>query len=350
MQTNGNNANEPFSLTFYRGVIENNISPVKDGRVQVRIITIHDDDKKAVMTEHLPWAEVMQSPAFGFSSGIGFSSIPNIGTWVWLFLDHGNPNMPVVVGAISGKSAKAADSSLGFNHPKPAGDPYIFPIDTRLNEEDQNRLQRVEKLSEGGDPTIHKKINDTRDILASSDGCYGADASQEEPYSLSDKTKYPDNAVIETKSGHVIEIDDTPKNEKLRVYHRSGTYWDFRPDGSYVFKSVSKPNHDKFGDLGLDTEGGAVINHEILEGHLHKHIMKSIKQHINENMDEIIKGYVNRYIQGTLQEHILAAVERTIGSTLTEHVSGLVDENYQSGQITKGGPHIVLSASRIDLN
>jgi len=263
-------------MKLYRAVIENNISPKKDGRVQVRVIGIHDEKLKNVKTEHLPWAEVMQSTAFGFSSGVGFSSIPNIGTWVFVTMDHENPNMFIVLGAISGKSTKKADKTVGFNSPD-----GVFPLEDRLNEEDQNRLQRVDKLEE----TIHKKINDTLDIFTKTDGVSGADVSMTEPSSLSNLSKYPDNAVIETKSGHVIEIDDTPGNEKIRMYHKTGTYIDYRPDGS-ISKKVMKN-----------------IN-KIVEGYVDTHIKLGVKNYIEENLDEIILGGIRQSVEMDNFQHI----------------------------------------------
>lgn len=308
-------------MKLYRAIIENNISPNKDGRVQVRIFGIHNNDKQAVQTKHLPWAEVMQSTAFGFSSGVGFSSIPNIGTWVFVTLDHDNPNMPIIIGAISGNSTESNE--------------YQFPLDDRLNEEDQNRLQRVDKL----DQTIHQKINDTVDIVNKTDGESGANVTQTEPNSLSDLTVYPDNAIIETKSGHVIEIDDTPTNEKIRMYHTSGTYIDYRPDGSKIEKTKMNIN-------------------SITEGYIHEHIMKSVKTYINENMDEIIDGYVKRNIGSTLDEHIVGNVKQTMDGNQTIKIAGNLDIdvggtiNIKSGgsQTNTNGGNYSHTAPKIDLN
>jgi hypothetical protein len=264
-------------MELFRAVIENNVSPKKDGRVQVRINGIHDDNLSVVKTAHLPWAEVMQSTAFGFSSGVGFSSIPNIGTWVFVTLDHGNRNMPIIIGAISGKSAYAADTSLGFNSPD-----GVFPLSDRLGEEDQNRLQRVENL----DKTIHKLINDTIDTVSKTDSKSGADVSQTEPDSLNDKSTYPDNAVIETKSGHVIEIDDTVGNERVRIYHKSGSYTEYRPDGSIVQKSVG------------------AIDHLINMGDVQKHVQGYVKEYLEKNLEQIISGGLKQSVEMDNFQHI----------------------------------------------
>ena len=50
--------------------------------------------------------------------------------------------------------------------------------------------------------------------------------------------KYPHNKTITTESGHVLELDDTPKAERIHVYHKSGSYIEIFPDGSIVTKSA----------------------------------------------------------------------------------------------------------------
>lgn len=50
--------------------------------------------------------------------------------------------------------------------------------------------------------------------------------------------KYPHNKTITTESGHVLELDDTPRAERIHVYHKSGAYVEIFPDGSIVTKSM----------------------------------------------------------------------------------------------------------------
>lgn len=50
--------------------------------------------------------------------------------------------------------------------------------------------------------------------------------------------KYPHNKTITTESGHVLELDDTPKAERIHVYHKSGAYVEIFPDGSIITKSM----------------------------------------------------------------------------------------------------------------
>lgn len=50
--------------------------------------------------------------------------------------------------------------------------------------------------------------------------------------------KYPYNKTVTTESGHVLELDDTPKAERIHVYHKSGSYIEIFPDGTIITKSA----------------------------------------------------------------------------------------------------------------
>ena len=41
---------------WFQGVVEDRFDPLKLGRVRVRILGLHTDNKKLIPTEDLPWA------------------------------------------------------------------------------------------------------------------------------------------------------------------------------------------------------------------------------------------------------------------------------------------------------
>ena len=53
------------------------------------------------------------------------------------------------------------------------------------------------------------------------------------------QAKYPYNHVHQTESGHIIEMDDTPNEERLHWYHRTGTFTEIHPVGIKVDKIVN---------------------------------------------------------------------------------------------------------------
>lgn len=93
-----------------------------------------------------------------------------------------------------------------------------------------------------------------------------------EPLSSYDAV-YPYNKVMESESGHIIEIDDTPSNERMHWRHTTGTYEEWRPDGD-VSKKVA-------GDLYDFTEGNRNINTEASENHV---VNAELKQYVMGNI------------------------------------------------------------------
>lgn len=67
---------------------------------------------------------------------------------------------------------------------------------------------------------------------------------------------YPYNKTITTRSGHLIEIDDTPKAERLHVYHKSGSYVEIFPDGSIVTKSMKDSTSVTMNDHAISVVKG----------------------------------------------------------------------------------------------
>lgn len=57
--------------------------------------------------------------------------------------------------------------------------------------------------------------------------------------------RYPYNHVIESESGHVIEMDDTPGAERLHIWHRTGTYIEIDRDGT-LRQHVQGDNYEVF--------------------------------------------------------------------------------------------------------
>lgn len=85
----------------YRGVVEDIDDPEKAGRIRVRILGIHSDNKSYVKTEHLPWA--IPATSIGIDGGglrnIGNFKVPDIGSHVFVFFEYGDHNFPVYFAA-----------------------------------------------------------------------------------------------------------------------------------------------------------------------------------------------------------------------------------------------------------
>lgn len=84
---------------------------------------------------------------------------------------------------------------------------------------------------------------------------------------------YPYNKVMESESGHIIEIDDTPSNERMHWRHNTGTYEEWRPNGDASKKTV--------GDLFDFVEGDRNIASEASENHV---VNAELKQYVMGNI------------------------------------------------------------------
>lgn len=113
-----------------------------------------------------------------------------------------------------------ASSSYGFRDPN-----NKYPLPEYLNEVDTNRLARG--IIKG---TIVESKDTTR-VRSVPKAIVGGEWSQPEaPYAA----KYPYNKVFESESGHIQEWDDTPGNERIHTYHRTGTFTEIDANGSQV--------------------------------------------------------------------------------------------------------------------
>jgi hypothetical protein len=262
---------------FYRGVVEDNQDPLKMGRVRVRIFGIHSEDPKVNPVDNLPWAECLVSPDFGLISGIGVSSVPEQGCYVWVFFDAGEHDHPVVIGVTAGVRKQRDTISFCDKDLK-------YPLLSRLNEPDYNRLARGEKQDQ---TPCAKKQQDNK---------------VEEPYDNYKKGKYTKNKVLETSSGHVIEIDDTEGNERIHIFHKSGSLIEMLPDGKIVIKSLNN-------------------TYEIVNG--------DRKTHITGNSIEFIDSDIKRETHGSETIKIGGNVSFEIGGSLSFKTGGAT--NFHSG-------------------
>lgn len=77
------------------------------------------------------------------------------------------------------------------------------------------------------------------------------------PHFPSEKSngEYPFNRVLKTKAGHVIEIDDSPGEERIKITHKSGTYDLIDKDGNVVQNIVGNLTQTVDGDVSQNVGG-----------------------------------------------------------------------------------------------
>ena len=226
------------AFTWFVGVVEDVNDPLKMGRARVRCMGYHSEDKGQIPTDLLPWAQPINGVDSPSVSGLGKNSTFVNGSWVvGFFMDGERAQEPMILGTIAGAPDSYSDTTKGFNDPDGVYPKYI-------KESDINRLARgTQTKTHTPDTTI---------------------GEPDDPYSA----QYPHNSVMETRSGHVKEYDDTPDHERIRELHKSGTFYEVHPNGDLVTHVVRKRYavvasddalHVK-GDVKIIVDGDATIN------------------------------------------------------------------------------------------
>lgn len=169
---------------WFIGIVEDINDPRKLGRAKVRVI--NEDDGFA--TGDLNWAHVMMPTTSACVDGVGDSPNLSVGTRVvGFYMDGEEKQQPMILGS--------------------------FPT-IPSNDDNRHSLSWLHR----GKNTVNKNT-------------IGPEPSS--PYAA----QYPFNRTITTRAGHIIELDDTPQNERVHIYHKSGTYIEINTDGRLVIKS-----------------------------------------------------------------------------------------------------------------
>lgn len=202
-------------MKYFPGIVEDNNDPLKIGRCKVRIVGLYDSLKKS----ELPWIQTLVPVNYDVIKP------PKIGSQV-LCMSLDEYNQTLVVHSIV---------------------PGVNDID---NVPDSPRLTRNEEI----DQTIVKTKSDSRlQDVGGEEGWSEPDAS----YSYG--SIYPNNRVIETEAGHVIEFDDTPGKERIHLYHKSGSYIEMLADGKIIIKSIDN-NYKITSGTSYNSSGTEIIN------------------------------------------------------------------------------------------
>ena len=71
----------------------------------------------------------------------------------------------------------------------------------------------------------------------------------------SKQSKYPRNSVFETPAGHQLQVDNTPKGERIFWRHSAGTYMEITADGNTINFSVGDSmTYNKSGETSTTDE------------------------------------------------------------------------------------------------
>ena len=357
------------NFIWFNGVVEDRQDPQKLGRLRVRCIGIHTQDKDILPTSDLPWSQLIHPITSSGISGLGSS--PGFiveGTWVFgYFRDGYAMQEPMVIGTLPGKPVELAETSKGFYDPNGVYPKYKDEVDTNrlaVNDTSQPHLGlELRKLTrKTGVPTADFDAVPVEEHISTAIEASDTDTwnQPEIPYNAS----YPFNHVFESESGHIIEIDDTKDNERLFTSHRTGTSQEISPDGTQV--NIIKGDHYNIvsGKRQAVIEGNADITiggrHKIFinkNGQTNNHYDIQIGPNASVNiqvdkgdMNVVLKdGKMNTNVAGDYNLKVGGSYNLYVRENYTETINNNKTSNTKEAVLHTGGSFKIKS-NRIDLN
>ena len=121
--------------------------------------------------------------------------------------------------------------------------------------------------------------------------------------------KYPYNNITQTKSGHMFEMDDTPKGERVRIHHRSGTFIEMHPNGDEVHKIYGDGYEIITKNKNVLISGSCNIT---INGDSILHVKGNRKEIVEKDYNLIVKGKYNLVSKG--EASIMSKEDMTIGA------------------------------------
>ena len=360
-------------ITFY-GIVEDRNDPLMVGRVRVRIHGIHSENKQFIATPDLPWAQVLLPTTSAGLSGIGTQHGLVEGSTVFGFFRDGETKQDPVITHVSagipqkGYKETTKDELLNRNIEKGFNDPRRLTVDEYKDTPDGPNPEQAPNRSHGLSTAMDTAPKTPKELSINYDNT-GSTITELEvtadmlPYyplytdesdlssiarggvldhainggmlhtstqkilgdfvDVQAKPVYPYNKVLQTEAGHVLEIDDTPKAERINVHHRSGTFHEIHADGSEVTRIVN----NNYTAILKDDKVYIAGNADLQVGHGNVNITVDTG---NVNMN-VLKGNVDAQIQGTLNADVVGnttftSPETTMTTNLkvdgTVHVTG----------------------------
>jgi hypothetical protein len=364
---------------IYRGVVEDRNDPKKAGRVKVRVWGVHSnlrvkDEREGIPVDELPWAEPAMGLIEGSVSGFGLWSVPLQGSHVFVFFENGHIMQPRYFATVPGIPAAGpnTDLELGFQdpdgvYPIAAAEPPLKP--NALNEPDFHRLARGEITS-----TIvnEKKDRQIKEIPTAIEGDEGP-VKWNEPLP-SYAAVYPENIVLATHAGIVVEIDNTiipAENEneteqgkrRVHIYHPSHTYVEITEEGDIILRNERdsfeivtrnkkiyiKANEDKTIDLtqSLYVKKDREIK---VDRHETKTIAKDLNIDVGNEYNQTVGADKSADITGDESKNIGGKLEITIGADADITIGGNATVSIDGGAEISAGGVVNVFAAAINLN
>jgi hypothetical protein len=260
---------------WFMGRVSDINDPEKLGRVKVRIIHeqtgdlgrkiktygIKDEDllwawpMSAINSSSLSWRKIEELEEFKVPEWIRAVGLSPVGiavsTYVFgFYLDGKEQNIPVIMGTYHKKS----------RFPEPPTDETTGKfLQIKPPEETKNIDSDLSSLARGDDQYIEKTKGMTLPKQPYQTTNLWGDKVTVNEHPSSYSTTYPYNLTYTTKSGHAIELDDTPGHERIHIWHTSGSYEEI---ANGPFKETGLKDYPEWPDKYQYKTAGDVIEND----------------------------------------------------------------------------------------
>jgi len=287
---------------WWVGVVEDRQDPLKLGRLRVRCVGWHAENKMHLPTDALPWS----MPMMPLNNSNPHP--PKEGDMVFgFFADGENGQSPIVMGIFPAIPLKEGNAQEAFSDGRDTGQLSTAPV--KPNESPTLYPRQLDE------PTTSRLARNETDFPSPINQSKAANkASKVEPDSYYNAV-YPYNNVYESESGHALEFDDTKGAERVHLYHRSGSYVEYGPQGD----RSERIQKDKF---------------TVVIGNDSVYVQGDVKVFIDGNATLEIGGNMSATVGGDTNLNVGGSFAADIGGTCS---------------INSGG-NMSFTAPRIDLN
>ena len=256
-----------------------------------------------------------------------------------VYRDAEHPVIPAPTGSFDGTPQPSTETyatgagELGFRDPNAK-----YPLPKFVDEPDTNRLARG--IIEG---TI-VGIKDSTRVTGIKKPFGGTWSQPEVPFGAT----YPFNHVSESESGHIHEVDDTPGNERLHQYHRSGTYTEVDANGTQVNYIVGDTyilmerngNIHVAGECNITTEGQINI---MCQSDANIEVSQNANVQVGNNVNLDVHRDINMTAGGNMKVNVAGDYSLT-AANIFNYTAGNMKSQADSGMHQQSGDFMYLAS------
>jgi hypothetical protein len=146
---------------------------------------------------------------------------------------------------------------------------------------------------------------------------------------------YPYNDVTQTESGHLFELDDTPTRERVRLQHRSGTFFEMHPNGDEVHKVYGDGYEIVIKNKNVLIKGTCNIT---INGDANMHVLGDHNVQVDGDYNLQVAGKMNQRVVGDIS----LSSDNDVSLTANENFGGSLrlaaaDHLYLASDLVVGG-------------